>query len=541
MNSLKDWLTNSDLSQQEILSLMQVANEKNLETKDKDSPSLSIDELAEKYKNDPSGWAKDILGVFLWSIQRDVSDSVGYNYKTAVRAGHGVGKTFLAAVVTLWFLFTQKPSKVITVAPTWRQVERLLWSEINKLFKNKLLPQGFPGVPLKTSLNIEEDWFATGVSPEDEVSTQGYHQDNILVVVDECPGVDLTIINALESLTTTDNSHILWIGNPITPSGHFYDAFANPDEECKRFRMSVLDSPNFTGEEVPEEVAAKLTGKRWERIRRNRWGVDSSEYMRRVLGEFPEEGDTQLISLGLVETAMRRKNKPDDEMTKVLGVDVARFGNDRSTFVVCHSDSIENISELAKKPLTEVAGKSARMYERYKCDKIRVDEIGYGAAVVDMLREKGIPKDRVIGVNNASRDVIEPKSYYNIRAESWFHMKEWLKTGSILKHDKLMEDLTSPEYKYQRDGTLILESKDEIIKRLGRSPDYGDAAVLACVPMIGKREGRAFHFPDEDELDDFDVVSSVSSKDLEKQMLSGRNLESWERESDIWTQSTSRW
>ena len=479
--------------------------------------------------------------MYLWSVQREVFDSVANNYKTVVRAGHGVGKTFLASVVTLWFLFTQTPSKVITVAPTWRQVEQLLWSEINKLFKKKLLPQGFPGIPLKTKLNIEEDWFATGVSPEDEVSTQGYHQDNILVVVDECPGVDLTIINALESLTTTDNSHILWIGNPITPSGHFYDAFANADEECTKFRMSVLDSPNFTGEEVPKEVAAKLTGKRWERIRRKRWGVDSSEYMRRVLGEFPEEGDTQLISLGLVENAMRREVKTNDESLKVLGVDVARYGNDKSTFIICRDDSIIGISELAKKPLTEVAGKSARMYEQYKCDKIRVDEIGYGASVVDMLIEKGIPKDRVIGVDNSSRDVIERKSYYNVRAESWFHMKEWLKTGSIPNHEKLKEDLTSPEYKYQRDGTLILESKDEIIKRLGRSPDYGDAAVLACVPMIGKKEGRMFKFPDEDELDDFDVVSSVSSKELEKQMLSGRNLESWERESDIWTHSTSRW
>ena len=429
----------------------------------------------ERYKNDPVLWIEEVIGVHLWSKQKEIVQSVFDNRRTVVRSCHGIGKTFLSACCVLAFLYTEIPSKVITTAPTWGQVQDLLWREIGYLFKNFIAPKGFDGIPLKTALNIEDDWFATGISPKDEVNTQGYHQKNILVVVDECPGLRPEIINALESLATSGNAHALWIGNPTEPSGHFYEAFTDPS--FAKFKVSAFDSPNFTNEQVPNELKSKLISKEWVEEKRHSWGEDSPLYVSKILAEFPAGGTNQIISLALCEEAKNRhiEHLPNEPI--YLGVDPARLGDDSTIYMVCKGQEITDIYEQNKTRITEVARFTEMLYEEHKVEEIRMDSIGVGSGAVDILYEKGLP---VYEINNASKDVNEDRKYFNVRAENWFGLEEWLRTGKIPDDEMLIRDITTPRYKIRpADNLLQVELKDEIISRLGRSPDRGDAATMA--------------------------------------------------------------
>ena len=183
-----------------------------------------IDYYLTKYETNPHLWVLEMLGVFLWSIQWQIFDSVFAHRKTVVRSCHGSGKTFVAAVIVLAFLFTRAPCKVITTAPTWYQVRDILWSIINRLYKRSLMDR-FPGRPQATRLVVDDAWFAVGLSPKDAHNFQGYHSRNVLIVMDECPGVRKELINGLKSLMSAGNAHCLWIGNPVVAGDHFYDAF----------------------------------------------------------------------------------------------------------------------------------------------------------------------------------------------------------------------------------------------------------------------------------------------------------------------------
>ena len=438
----------------------------------------------QRYRKNPNLWATEILDVFLWSKQREIVDAVMNNRKTAVRASHSVGKTFLAAYIALFFLYTEIPSKVITTAPTGRQVRHLLWREINKLFNRKLAPQGFPGRALQTQLDISEDWFAIGISPDSSVGAQGFHEKNILVIMDEAPGVRPEIVAGLETLMTSANAHSLWIGNPIETAGHFYQAFTDP--EFSKHHISAFDSPNFTNEQVPGELRDELVSQEWVEDKKRVWGEDSPLYKSKVLGDFPPGGVNQLIPLSLCEEAKEREVEHLADEKAYLGIDVARYGPDRTVYTVTKGNEIIEQLHETKKGNTEVAGRAKHLFKIFDIAEIRVDDIGVGAGVVDILFEAEFP---VVGVNAASRAVNEPDKYFNRRAELWFNFADWLRYGKIPDSDLLIRDLCSVHYSFRSDGTYQIESKDDIIKRLTYSPDFGDSAILATPPNLGRIRG----------------------------------------------------
>ena len=434
-----------------------------------------------KYQKHPDRWVDDILGVHLWSKQRQIIKSVFENRRTVVRSCHSAGKTFTAATAALAFMYLKAPSKVITTAPTWYQVKDLLWSEINTLYKQQLAPLDFPGTIQTTRLNVTDEWFATGISPRDSVNFQGFHQKHILVIFDEAPGVRPDIIAGADSLMASGDAHCLWIGNPTESSGHFYDAFSNP--AWTKFHIGYQDTPNFTKEPVPKFVADQLLNSEWVEEKRTDWGEDSPLFISRAMGDFPSEGESQLIPLSLVESAQQRKVEPKGD--KTLGVDVARYGSDQSVYMICHGDVIApNIEVDTKRGLMEVTGRAVAIIKREAIRGANVDVIGLGAGVVDRMIEQKIEvngnKVKINGVNVAL-PAEKPERFMNKRTEMWFYARQWLETGSIPVDDRLARDLTSPRYTYTSRGQYALESKDEMKKRTGKSPDFGDAFVLSII------------------------------------------------------------
>lgn len=231
----------------------------------------------------PAFIRENLLRYHAWSKQRQILDSVRKNKRTAVRSCHGVGKTATAAVAVLEFML-EGPCRVVTTAPTWAQVEQLLWREIAMRHKN--IQPSF-GTLYKTSLEVAPDWFALGLSTDTPERFQGHHANRMLLVVDEASGVDEAIYNAAEGFLTADGARILLIGNPTRTTGTFYRAF-KPDSGWERIHISALDSPNFTGEAVPDEVSRALVTPEWVMDAKRQWGEESPQYRIRVLGEFAE-------------------------------------------------------------------------------------------------------------------------------------------------------------------------------------------------------------------------------------------------------------
>lgn len=430
-----------------------------------------------RYCNNPCLWAKEKLKVDLWSKQKEILDSVFRNPKTVVRASYSVGKTFVAAVAVLAFINLRIPCKIVTTAPTWRQVKDLLWSEINHLYITRLQPRRPKGRMLLTRYDVEPDWFAEGISPREAVNFQGYHQRHVLVVLDECPGVRSEIVDGSDSLLASGDAHALWIGNPLDAEGHFYEAFRDPTIPDKaKFRISAFDTPNFTNEDCPQYVKNKLVSRAWVEGRREKWGEGSPLWLSRVEAEFSEtQSVNQLIPLSLCDAAKNREIEPEGR--KEMGIDVARFGDDRSVLTVRQGLVIIDIQSVSKWDTMAVTGRGIAMdREHGGMDSIKVDVVGLGAGVVDRLNELNYP---VIGVNSGER-AFDPEQYFNRRTEMWFEMRDWLHMGRIPPNDDLIADLTAPRFGYTSKGQYQLEKKEQTKKRLkGRSPDYGDSGVLA--------------------------------------------------------------
>lgn len=413
-----------------------------------------------------------MLGVWLWSKQKEILRSVFRNRKTVVPAGHGVGKTFVAAVIALTFLYVRKPAKVLTTAPTWLQVKRLLWSEMNRLFKERLVPQNFPGKISQTQLHLRDDWFALGLSPKESVNLQGFHGQNVLVIFDEASGIRRELYEAADSLLSGGDARILLIGNPTGARGPFYDACRS--EGWHVIRLGCLDSPNLTGEKVPLSVSRRLVTPEWVVEKQREWGEDSPQYFARVLGQFPPTGDDQLIGWGWVEEALGRESLPGG--VRRLGVDVARFGEDATVYTILEGHRVFALFVDRQKDTMHIAGRICHLMREYGIESVAVDDTGVGGGVTDRLRELGVRVQAIQG-GAAAR---EPHRFFNRRTELWWILREWIRTeGVLLREPRLIEDLTAPRFRYTSRGQIRLESKEETKRRLGRSPDYGDSLVLA--------------------------------------------------------------
>lgn len=419
-------------------------------------------------------WCRAILRIHLVSYQAEIIAAATTHRRTVVRSGHGLGKSFTAAALALAYAFTEPDSIVVTTAPTNRQVKNILWREIRRLYNAHLAPMGANCEPNLTELWIDaaHSWGIFGFSTDDPNQIQGVHARRILIIVDEAPGVPREIMTALLSLSSNENAHLLLIGNPTESAGTFYDAFRNPG--WHRIHLSCMDSPNFTGEKCPDSIKEALVGQAYVEQAKLDWGEGSSIYASRVLGEFPVEGDDSLIPLAWAEGATRREIT-DNGRPRYLGVDVARFGDDRTVYMARFGGVARILAVEHGRDTMQVAGRVAALRSEYDFDAIAVDDIGVGGGVTDRLREQGIP---VVAVN-VGESALDGERFANRRAELWWLLREWIRdAGGIPDDGNLLADVTAPKFRYTSRGQILLEKKDETKKRLGRSPDYGDALML---------------------------------------------------------------
>lgn len=463
-------------------------------------------EFTRLIKTDPVFFAKRVLGRHPWSIQADVLRSVRDFSRTSVRSCHGIGKTFIAASVMLWFLYSHYKAIVISTAPTWRQVDKLIWKEMRSAYRMARFPLGGTLMPRAPELHIiSNEWYATGLSTDDPNRFQGFHEEHILVVVDEAAGVNEAIFDAIDGVLTTTGARLLLLGNPTVLGGTFYNSFKSP--LYNKFHVGAFDTPNFTTFGITlEDIKSgdwrakigdrplpysQLIAPHWVADRYVDWGTESLPWEARVMGNFPRQGENTLIPLAWIEAAMERWHDMEPEKPVEIGVDVARFGSDKTVIAVRRGRKITALKVMPQKSITESVGIITDLARAEGTDEIKVDEIGVGGGVVDVLEENGF-LDVGIDVSKGANDV---DRFANLRAELWWNLREMLDVDparnpqpiALPPDEELLAELSSVQFKYNSRGQVQIEAKDDMKKRLGRSPDRADAVVLAMAPKYHNR------------------------------------------------------
>lgn len=426
--------------------------------------------ILDRSRRDPAWFLQTILGTrYLTPQQLQVVASVRDNRRTLVTAGNSVGKTYLAARLALWFLFAHPRSKVVTTAPTWIQVESLLWRELRQAHAMAAFPLG--GQVNKTLLNLSEEWFAIGLSTDNPTRFQGFHAPRVMVIFDEAIGVDPGIWEASEGIAVGNQDRFLAIGNPTDPTSE-----AKRKEDSGLWNVIRLNAEEHPNVLEDRNIVPGAVTREWITEREQEYGGrETSLYRARVRGLWPEEGDDVLIPMRLVEAAQKRwKQAGLDEPLLCVGCDVARYGADETVIFKIHQGGTVALPVIRHgQNLMETAGQLKSLNVK----QLGVDDAGLGGGVTDRLKEQGVSVTACIGGSSARED----KKFVNARAEHWWALREALMAGDIHLPDdrKLAGDLTNVKFSYDSRGRIKLESKDEIKKRLGRSPDRGDALAIA--------------------------------------------------------------
>ena len=290
---------------------------------------------------DPILFANQFLGVSLWEREVEILQSIKTHRRTAVKACHGVGKTFTIAVAALWWLARYPEGIVLTTSPTQRQVRTQLWTEIHRHVERAKVP--YPKLKT-TELKFRDDNnFAIGFSTNQAENFQGYHGKYVLIIADEAPGIESGIWDAVAGTMAGGKVHIVMAGNPTVPSGAFFDAFTKERGLWHCITIDAFDSPNLKGLKLEELLQLDpteggpldqnpvpyLVTKRWVYDQHLAWwhGSESSSpiWMSRVRAEFPDQAQNALVKMPWLERAKQRPlPSPADARSSPLfaGVDV---------------------------------------------------------------------------------------------------------------------------------------------------------------------------------------------------------------------------
>lgn len=475
---------------------------------------LAREERDRRYLHDPVSWVADVMGEHAWSMQADIMRAVATDPLVAVQSCHGSGKSWLASRVVLWFLATRPLGEtfVVTTAPSSAQVRAILWRYIRQGHEKA----GLPGKVHQTAeWKVDGELIAYGRKPADysQSAFQGIHARHLLVVLDEAGGIPKALWDAADSLATGADSHLLAIGNPDDNSSHFA-LVCQSEPGWTVFKISAYDTPNLTGEieRVPahlrDELSEVLVTRAWVEDKVTRWGPTNPLFVAKVLGEWADSDDG-LIPLSWVRAAHARWHAWNDANEdrraaghgpvephgrRIYGVDVARFGTDQSAIATRQGHVVMKIEKWPKLDTTQTTDKVQFRLKAHPGSHSVVDVIGIGAGVVDQLRRAGLSVSAFNGSRSTRRrDSSGELRFPNLRSASWWNLRELLDPAmdaqlALPEDDDLTADLVTPKWDDRTGGTVIVESKEDIQKRLGRSPDSGDAVAMSCWSDTPERE-----------------------------------------------------
>lgn len=473
---------------------------------DKLDPAVSTRSTsgAARFYDDPVAFADQCIawpdGRGLTPYQRDVLAAIPTKRRVSVRGPHGLGKTGMTAIAILWFALTRDAAgrdwKIVTTAGAWRQLIQFLWPEIHKwarLIRWSVVGRDpFDERAELLALNIKLRYgSAFAVASDNAVLIEGAHADSIMYVFDESKAVSAETFDAAEgafsgaSADSENEAFALAMSTPGEPVGRFYDIHR---------RAPGLDDWWPRHVTKAEAIAAGRITEEWCQKRREQWG-ESAVYYNRVEGEFYSSDEDGVIPLAWVEAANERWRAWDEggrmsvDGLRVVGVDVARSGADKTVLAIRQGHIITELRHTSKEDTMATTGRVKGLVDANPKMQAVVDVIGIGAGVVDRLREQRVAVDGFNASEGTSRrDRSREMGFTNCRSAAWWNVREMLDpTNAVLAalppDDKLTGDLTAPHWRVVSGGKIQIESKDDIKKRIGRSTDDGDAVCMALWPQ----------------------------------------------------------
>lgn len=396
----------------------------------------------------------------------------------------------LSATLVNWWVDTHPvdDTTVVTTATNWKQVRNVLWKEIPRVKADAGVP-GKVNADATWKIGDRQDPIAFGMKPDDkdESGFQGVHDQYVLVIMDEAGGISKEIFTAADAITTNKYARILAIANPNDPSCYMAEVYNKEmklkpeDRSWNIIQFGAYDTPNFTGEVVPVEVATRLVQVDWVEARKKEWGEDDPRFVARVLGQFPDVSDDGLFNMGRVMQSMEAypTSEPDEGMPVTIGVDVARYGSDSSVVVSNQGGYIKILGRYQGMNGPELARKVGELATAAGASEVRIDGIGVGVSVLDHV-ENYLPSEvDVIAIHGNSKSA-DSTQWYNYRAAMYCQFAKAIADGRVYlpEDDELHNELASIKYEY-RGSAILIESKENMRKRKVKSPDTLDAVIYA--------------------------------------------------------------
>lgn len=458
----------------------------------------SIQQLAKRdtYLSHPVEWANDKLGMHVWSVQRRIMESVRDNRRTACYSCHRIGKSLVAAVIAHWWIDTHKPGEalVITSAHSSTQVKMALWREMGRIHEKGNLPgrmnQTEYWIPIGT--DGREEMVAFGRKPQDGDTTafHGTYAKYVLFIMDESCYVPQSLWDGAETLISNEYSRILAIGNPDDPNTEFA-RICSPGSGWNSIQVGYMDTPNFTGEDVPDKVKDLLIGPTWVEEKRKKWGEGSMLFVSKVLGQFPVSSSEGLIPIQWVKAAQERTLIPTGP--NELGVDVGA-GHDKNIIAHRRGPVVRIVKRDSNPDTMQTLSNVLDIIEKTGAEKAKIDNIGIGLGAVqraaEMSKDQAIKRDspdlyrragliRGIDIREKADDT---EHFVNKKAEEYWRLRERFESGEIdidPDDDELANQLVNIRM-IKSAGRIQIEPKDEMKRRLnGKSPDELESLMLA--------------------------------------------------------------
>jgi hypothetical protein len=439
-----------------------------------------------------SGELKDASGPRTWQcdVFGDIRDHL-QNPETrfqplmvAVGSGHGIGKSAAISMLIDWAMSTCDDCKVVVTANTENQLRTKTWPEVSKWRRLSITSHWFKTTATAIAVNDPDhfsSWRADAVpwSDHNTEAFAGLHNQGkrIILIFDEASNISDKVWEVAEGALTDEATEIIWVafGNPTRNTGRFRDCFYKFKH---RWITRQIDSRTVDGTNK-QQIAKWIAD----------YGEDSDFVRVRVRGMFPRASDLQLIPTDWVAAAMKRDAAYTLADALVCGIDIARGGADNNVIKFRRGLDARTIPKIKipgseTRDTTRFIAKVCTVVVEQKPDAVFIDSTGVGGPIADQLRRlmPGVP---IIDVNFACA---APDAHYsNMRTYMWWKMRESIRAGLAIDDDPDLEaELTSPEYTHNARDQLQLEKKDDIKKRLGISPDDGDALALTFAMPVMK-------------------------------------------------------
>ncbi|MCK5602593.1 hypothetical protein KAR91_12005 [Candidatus Pacearchaeota archaeon] len=385
----------------------------------------------------------------------------------------------LMAWLDHWFISTHPDPQCVTTANTDTQLRTKTWRENAKWKELLINAHWFTWTATRLIFKERPNTWHTQATPWSKQNTQafaGTHEKYLMMKFDEASEIYDGIWEVTEGAMTEPNGIKIWIvfGNPSQPTGRFFECFGKRKAFWITYEIDARESKRTDKELIAEQIKF--------------YGIDHDFVKVRILGKPPASGTKQFIGHGLIDGASGKVVHISSyaDRTKILGVDIARFGDDQTVFIKRQGPVMYGLQKFRDLNAPTVAGRIAETIKAWDPDQVFLDMGNIGAAIYDILVDWGY-KDVVTGVwFGSSAD--DNQTYFNKRIEMVGRYKEWLENGGAIPDDnELRDDSTGPEYFFNSQERFQLERADDMKSRGLASPDCLMAAGLTFAYPVEKR------------------------------------------------------